>query len=88
MKTAQVTKWARKLHRWLAYPTIILVPLMIVLRMVNSGAEEAVPGIIVMLQSFLMLSLVLSGLILFVGPKLIKRSAAARAARKADAEKE
>jgi hypothetical protein len=73
MNTRDLFKWSRKVHRFLAYPTIILVPVMIVLRMVSPDSQTLMGGPIFMAQSILMLGLVLTGGLLFLVPKLIAR---------------
>jgi hypothetical protein len=73
MNTRELFKWSRKVHRLLAYPTIILVPVMIVLRMVSPDSQTVIGGPIFMIQSVLMLGLVLTCGFLFLGPKLIAR---------------
>lgn len=75
MNARDLFKLSRKGHRLLAYPTIILVPVMIVLRLASPESEAAMGGPIFMAQSVLMLGLVLTGAYMFVGPKLIAAKA-------------
>lgn len=68
--------WSRKIHRWLAVPAVIIVPLMVVLRVIGSDSGTGLPKPVEMAQSFIMLGLVITGVTLYLVPKLIKRQRA------------
>ena len=64
-------KWTRKFHRWIAIPTIIIIPIAVISKFTGSG-EEHLPLQIEQLQSILMLLLVISGSYLYLIPYLTK----------------
>lgn len=67
------TKWLRKIHRWLAIPMFILIPISVVLKISGNGAIMAAIPQWEIVQSLLMLFLVISGAYLFYLPYLTKR---------------
>ncbi len=64
-------KWTRKFHRWIAIPTIIIIPLAVISKFSGTG-EEHLPIQIEQLQSILMLLLVFSGSYLYLIPYITK----------------
>ena len=64
-------KWTRKFHRWIAIPTIIIIPIAVISKFTGSG-EEHLPLQIEQLQSILMLLLVFSGSYLYLIPYFTK----------------
>ncbi len=64
-------KWTRKFHRWIAIPTIIIIPLAVISKF-SGGGSEHLPPQIEQLQSILMLLLVISGTYLYLIPYLTK----------------
>ena len=66
-----LNKWSRKFHRWIAIPTIIIIPLAVISKFTGAGAERLPPQI-EQLQSLLMLLLVISGTYLYLIPYLTK----------------
>ena len=64
-------KWTRKFHRWIAIPTIIIIPLAVISKFSGGGAEHLPPQI-EQLQSILMLLLVISGSYLYLIPYFTK----------------
>ena len=64
-------KWTRKFHRWIAIPTIIIIPLAVISKFVGEGTEHLPPQI-EQFQSILMLLLVISGSYLYLIPYLTK----------------
>ncbi len=64
-------KWTRKFHRWIAIPTIIIIPLAVISKF-SGGGTEHLPPQIEQLQSILMLLLVISGTYLYLIPYLTK----------------
>ena len=64
-------KWSRRFHRWIAIPTIIIIPLAVISKF-SGGGTEHLPPQIEQLQSILMLLLVISGTYLYLIPYLTK----------------
>ena len=64
-------KWTRKFHRWIAIPTIIIIPIAVISKFTGSGTEH-LPLQIEQLQSILMLLLVISGSYLYLVPYFTK----------------
>jgi len=63
-------KWTR-FHRWIAVPTVIIIPLAVISKFTGSGAEHLPPQI-EQFQSILMLLLVISGSYLYLIPYITK----------------
>ena len=64
-------KWTRKFHRWIAVPTVIIIPLAVISKFSGSGAEHLPPQL-EQFQSILMLLLVISGSYLYLVPYITK----------------
>ena len=64
-------KWTRKFHRWIAIPTIIIIPLAVISKFANDSIVHLPPQI-EQLQSILMLLLVISGTYLYLIPYIVK----------------
>jgi hypothetical protein len=64
-------KWSRKFHRWIAIPTIVIVPLAVISKFSGDGIEHLPPQL-EQLQSVFMLLLVISGIYLYLIPYIIK----------------
>ena len=64
-------KWIRKIHRWIAVPTIILVPLAVVAKFTGDTIGHLPPQL-EQLQSILILLLVISGTYLYLIPYIVK----------------
>ncbi|MCK5633755.1 MAG: hypothetical protein KAI06_01655 [Anaerolineales bacterium] len=64
-------KWTRRFHRWIAIPTIIIIPLAVISKF-SGGGTEHLPPQIEQLQSILMLLLVISGSYLYLIPNFTK----------------
>lgn len=64
-------KWTRKFHRWIAVPTVIIIPLAVISKFSGAGAEHLPPQL-EQFQSILMLLLVISGSYLYLIPYLTK----------------
>ena len=64
-------KWTRKFHRWIAIPTIIIIPLAVIAKF-SGGGGEYLPPQIEQFQSILMLLLVISGTYLYLIPYIAK----------------
>jgi len=63
-------KWTRKIHRWLAVPTAILIPTAIVLKL--AGGAGGLPPQLEQFQSIMMLTLAITGAYLFLIPYIAK----------------
>lgn len=62
-------RYVRKVHRWLAVPTAILIPVFFVLRLTPAGqATVGIVNRVQMVQQVLMLSLALTGAYLLLLP--------------------
>ena len=64
-------KWTRIFHRWIALPTIILIPLAVIAKFTGDGAEHLPPQL-EQFQSILMLLLAISGAYLYLIPYVVK----------------
>lgn len=65
-------KWLRQIHRWLAVPTAVLIPIFIVIKFFGSPALQASTKPFEMAQSILMLVLAITGSYLYLLPYLVK----------------
>ncbi|NOY99690.1 MAG: hypothetical protein GXP40_10900 [Chloroflexi bacterium] len=74
-------KWTRIFHRWMALPTLILIPLAVIAKF--SGGKELLPPQVEQFQSILMLLLAISGAYLYLIPYIAKRTRDRRKARSA-----
>ena len=63
-------KWTRIFHRWIALPTLILIPLAVIAKF--SGNKGGIPPQIEQFQSILMLLLAISGAYLYLIPYIAK----------------
>jgi hypothetical protein len=66
-----LNKWTRKFHRWIAIPTILIIPLAVISKFAGDGTQHLPPQI-EQLQSILMLLLVFSGTYLYLIPYISK----------------
>lgn len=69
--TKFLNKWSRKFHRWIAIPTIIIIPLAVIAKFSGDGSEHLPPQL-EQFQSILMLLLVISGTYLYLIPYIVK----------------
>lgn len=65
-------KWLRKIHRWLAVPTIFLIPIAIVIKFSGNPVWQAKLKQFDMVQSLLMLALAITGAYLYLLPYIVK----------------
>jgi protein-S-isoprenylcysteine O-methyltransferase Ste14 len=63
--TKFLNKWTRKIHRWIAIPTAILIPIAVILKFTGDTSQHFPPQI-EQFQSILMLLLAISGTYLFL----------------------
>ncbi|MEN8242299.1 MAG: hypothetical protein ABFS17_10290 [Chloroflexota bacterium] len=66
-------KWTRKFHRWIAVPTVVIIPLAVISKF-SGGGEEHLPPQLEQFQSILMLLLVISGSYMYLVPYFTKWS--------------
>ena len=66
------SKWFRKVHRWLAVPTAILIPVTVIVKLTGSNFLAKLPAQLGQLQSILMLTLAITGAYLYLLPYIIK----------------
>ncbi len=64
--------WSRKFHRWIAIPTLILIPLAVISKFAGKSVAHFPPQI-EQFQSILMLLLAISGAYLYLIPYIAKR---------------
>ena len=64
-------KWTRKIHRWIAVPTAILIPVAVILKFTGDSSTHFLPQI-EQFQSILMLLLAISGIYLYLIPYIVK----------------
>ena len=65
-------KWTRIFHRWIALPTLIIIPLAVIAKFTGDGAEHLPPQL-EQFQSILMLLLAISGAYLYLIPYIAKQ---------------
>ncbi|MCO6453416.1 MAG: hypothetical protein J5I90_21720 [Caldilineales bacterium] len=68
-----MNKWFRKIHRWIAVPTGLLIPVAIVFKLLGDN-HLTFPKQIESIQSILMLGLAITGIYLFLLPHFTKWS--------------
>ena len=66
-------KWFRKVHRWIAVPTGLLIPVAIIFKLFG-GESLGFPRQLEAVQSVLMLSMAVTGVYLWLLPYLAKWS--------------
>ena len=64
-------KWTRIFHRWIAIPTIIIIPIAVITKFTGDSAGHLPPQL-EQFQSILMLLLVISGTYLYLIPYIAK----------------
>ncbi len=70
--TKWLSKWLRKFHRWIAVPTAIAIPAVLILKLVGSKELMEIWQKLEKIQSILMLIMALSGAYLFLIPYIAK----------------
>lgn len=78
-------KWSRIFHRWIAIPTIIIIPLAVIAKFTGDSAGHLPPQL-EQFQSILMLLLVISGTYLYFIPYIAKWQRGRRAKAKTAAQ--
>lgn len=76
-----LSKWLRKVHRWIAVPTAIAIPAAVVIKLV--GSQELVDAWerLDKIPSLLMLAMAVTGAYLFLLPYIVKAQRRNRDAR-------
>lgn len=67
-----LNKWFRKLHRWIAVPTALLIPIAALLKWLGSPELVATWEKLEKIPSVLMLIMAISGSFLFLLPYIVK----------------
>ncbi len=70
--TKFLNKWFRKIHRWLAIPTALLIPLAIVFKLAGMELSSVFPAQFEQIQSLLILTLAITGAWLYLTPYFSK----------------
>ena len=70
--TKWLSKWLRKFHRWIAVPTAIAIPAVLILKLVGSKELMEIWQKLEKIPSILMLIMALSGAYLFLLPYIVK----------------
>lgn len=67
-----LSKWLRKFHRWIAVPTAIAIPAVLILKLVGNKELLEIWEKLEKIPSILMLIMALSGAYLFLIPYIAK----------------
>lgn len=70
--TKWLSKWLRKFHRWIAIPTAIAIPAVLILKLVGNKELMEIWQKLEKIPSILMLIMALSGAYLFLIPYIAK----------------
>jgi hypothetical protein len=70
--SSSLNKWIRQLHRWFAYPFIILIILLVFMRQTDTG------DVLLRIQQVMVFVMALTGCYLLLLPYLTKRKRASR----------
>ena len=70
--TKWLSKWLRKFHRWIAVPTAIAIPTVLILKLIGNPKIMEVWEKLDKIPSILMLIMALSGAYLFLLPYIVK----------------
>ena len=80
--TKWLSKWLRKFHRWIAVPTAIAIPAVLILKLVGNKELMELWQKLEKIPSILMLIMALSGAYLFLIPYIAKGQRKKRSQRK------
>ena len=64
-------KWTRIFHRWVAIPTLVIIPIAVIAKFTGDGVERISPQL-EQFQSILMLLAAISGAYLYLVPYIAK----------------
>jgi len=67
-----LNKWFRKLHRWIAVPTALAIPVAVIIKLLGDPQTVATWERLDKLPSVLMLVMAISGAYLFLLPYIVK----------------
>lgn len=70
--TKFLSKWLRKIHRWIAIPTALLIPIRLIIEAMNTPSAVEFWGKWEKLPSILMLFMAISGSYLYLLPYIVK----------------
>ncbi len=70
--TKFLNKWLRKIHRWMAVPTAVLIPIAVVIKFSDNPNWRAILQQFDKVQSLLMLVLAITGTYLYLIPYIVK----------------
>ena len=70
--TKFLNKWFRKLHRWIAVPTALAIPVAVIIKLLGDPQTVATWERLDKLPSVLMLVMAISGAYLFLLPYIVK----------------
>ncbi len=69
--TKFLNKWSRIFHRWVAIPTLVIIPIAVIAKFTGDGVERLSPQV-EQFQSILMLLAAISGAYLYLVPYIAK----------------
>lgn len=72
--TKFLSKWLRKIHRWIAVPTALAIPVAFVLKLIGDERLQQTWSRFERIPSLLMLAMALTGAYLFLLPYIVKRN--------------
>ena len=67
-----VNKWFRQIHRWIAIPTALLIPIAVIIKLVGSSEVSALWEKWDKLPSVFMLFMAITGSYLYLLPYIVK----------------
>lgn len=67
-----LNKWSRKIHRWIAVPTALLIPIAAVIKLFGSQEMSEVWGNLEKIPSILMVLMAITGAYLYLLPYIAK----------------
>ena len=70
--TKYLNKWLRKIHRWIAVPTALAIPVAVIIKLLGDPQTVATWERLDKLPSVLMLVMAISGAYLFLLPYIVK----------------
>ena len=70
--TKTLSKWFRKIHRWIAVPTALAIPAAVIIKLIGSEELVATWEKLDKVPSILMLVMALTGAYLFLLPYIVK----------------
>lgn len=71
--TKTLNKWPRKVHRWIAVPTALVIPVAFTIKLIGSQETVELWEQLDKIPSVLMLAMAITGAYLFLLPYIVKR---------------